>query len=155
MKALVAAVRAGHIRSVEELQLELARLSTRVEAMPEMRAQLETFVHSLGRTMTGAAERLDLVDNRIERLEQQARAQTEIIALSRTELDRQGRVIANLEGQMRSLEDAVTRLVGVADRSAEIMREIDQRRTRLDRTDRTTRIVFAVLLIALVLAILR
>jgi hypothetical protein len=120
-----------------------------------MRAQLETFVHSLGRTMTGAADRLDLVDNRMERLEQQARAQTEIIALSRTELDRQGRVIAGLEGQMKSLEDAVTRLVAVADRSTTLMREIDERRTRVDRTDRTTRIVFVVLVIALVLALLR
>jgi dGTP triphosphohydrolase len=66
------------------------------------------------------------------RLEQQARSQTEIIALSRTELDRQGRVIANLEGQMKMLEEAVTRLVAVADRSNETMREIDARHPGLE-----------------------
>jgi phage shock protein A len=87
-----------------------------------MRAQLETFVHSLGRTMTGAAERLDQVDNRIERLEQQARSQTELIALTRTEFDKQGRVLAGLEGQMQSLEDAITRIVAAADRSSALMR---------------------------------
>ena len=155
MKALVAEVRGGHVRSVEDLRAELVRLSQRVEAMPEMRAQLETFVHSLGRTMTGAAERLDHVDDRIERLEQQARTQTEIIALTRTELDRQGRVIAGLDGQMKTLEDAVTRLVSVADRSAALMREVDERRTRADRSDRTNRIIIAVLILVLVVALIR
>ena len=107
MKALVAQVRDGHIKSVEEVQAELARLSQRVESMPEMRAQLENFVQSLGRTMVGVADRLDTVHDRIERVEQQARSQTEIIALSRAEFDRQGRVLANLEVQMKSLEDAI------------------------------------------------
>ncbi|MGA1223490.1 MAG: hypothetical protein ACO31E_02865 [Phycisphaerales bacterium] len=155
MKALVASVREGHIRTVDEMRGELARLSARVEAMPEMRAQLETFVHSLGRTMTGAADRLDLVDNRIERLEQQARAQTEIIALSRSELDRQGRVVASLDAQMKTLEDAVVRLVAAADRSTALVREIDARRARVDRGDRTNRIVIVVLAVILVIALLR
>ena len=163
MKVLVAQVREGslhgqlrdHVQSIEAMRAELGRLSARVEAMPEMRAQLETFVHSLGRTMTAAAERLDHVDDRIDRLEQQARTQTEIIALSRTELDRQGRVIAGLDGQMKSLEDAVTRLVAVADRSAALMREVDERRTRADRSDRTNRIIIAVLILVLVVALIR
>ena len=163
MKVLVAQVREGslhgqlrdHVQSIEAMRAELGRLSARVEAMPEMRAQLETFVHSLVRTMTAAAERLDHVDDRIDRLEQQARTQTEIIALSRTELDRQGRVIAGLDGQMKSLEDAVTRLVAVADRSAALMREVDERRTRADRSDRTNRIIIAVLILVLVVALIR
>ncbi len=155
MKALVAQVRDGHLKTVEDVQNELTRLSQRVEAMPEMRAQLETFVHSLGRTMTGAADRLDQVDNRIERLEQQARSQTEIIALSRTELDRQGRVIANLEGQMKMLEEAVTRLIAVADRSNETMREIDARRTRGDRFERNSMIIIGVLALLLAVALFK
>lgn len=155
MKALVAEVRQGHIRSVDDVQAELLRLSERVEAMPEMRAQLENFVHSLGRTMTGAAERLDQVDNRIERLEQQARSQTELIALSRTELDRQGRVVAALEEQMKSLEDSITRIVAAADRSTALMREIDERRTRADKTDRNNRIMIGVLVLVLIVAIVR
>jgi len=155
MRALVAAVREGHIRSVDEVRAELLRLSERVEAMPEMRGQLETFVHSLGRTMTGAADRLDQVDNRIERLEQQARAQTEIIALTRGELDKQGRIIAGLEGQMKSLEDAITRIVSAADRSTALMREIDERRSRADRSERNNRIVLGALVVVLIVAIFK
>ncbi|MFM2164081.1 MAG: hypothetical protein RL325_518 [Planctomycetota bacterium] len=155
MKALVAQVRDGHLKTVDDVRGELLRLSQRVESMPEMRAQLETFVHSLGRTMTGAAERLDQVDNRIERLEQQARSQTELIALTRTEFDKQGRVIAGLEGQMRSLEDAITRIVAAADRSSALMREIDERRARASSGDRTNRIVIGILVVVLILAILK
>ena len=155
MKALVAQVREGHLQTVDDVRGELLRLSQRVESMPEMRAQLETFVHSLGRTMTGAAERLDQVDSRIERLEQQARSQTELIALTRTELDKQGRVISGLEGQMQSLEDAITRIVAAADRSSALMREIDERRSRADRSERNNRIMIGILVLALILAILR
>ena len=156
MKTLVAEVRNGHIRTIEEAQAELARLSARVEAMPEMRAQLENFVQGLGRTMTTAADRLETVDDRIERLEQQARAQTEIIALSRTELDRQGRVIAGLEGQMKSLEEAVTRLAAIADRSASLVREVDDRRTRADSARRNERfIMIGALILILIVSFLR
>ena len=151
MKALVAQVRDGHIKSDEEVQAELARLSQRVESMPEMRAQLENFVQSLGRTMVGVADRLDTVHDRIERVEQQARSQTEIIALSRAEFDRQGRVLANLEVQMKSLEDAITRLVVVADRSTTVLQEIDQRRGRADHSDRNNRIIIGILLLVLLL----
>ena len=155
MQALVAEIRGGHVKSVEDLRAELLRLSQRVEVMPEMRAQLETFVHSLGRTMTGAAERLDQVDDRIERLEQQARTQTEIIGLTRGEFDRQGRVLAGLESQMKSLEDAITRVVAAADRSAELMREMDGRRGRAAPPDRTLQIAIGVLVVLLALALLR
>jgi chromosome segregation ATPase len=155
MQALVAEMRAGHAKSVEDLRAELTRLSTRVEAMPEMRAQLETFVHSLGRTMTGAADRLEQVDDRIERLEQQARAQTEIISLNRSEFDRQGRVLAGLESQMKSLEEAATRLAAVADRSAELLREAEGRRPRAERPDRTLQVAVGVLVVLLAIALLR
>jgi len=155
MQALVAEMRAGHAKSVEDLRAELTRLSERVEAMPEMRAQLETFVHSLGRTMTGAADRLEQVDDRIERLEQQARTQTEIISLNRGEFDRQGRVLAGLEAQMKSLEEAATRLAAVADRSAELLRETEGRRPRVERPDRTLQVAVGVLVVLLAIALLR
>ena len=155
MQALVAEMRAGHAKSVEDLRAELTSLSERVEAMPEMRAQLETFVHSLGRTMTGAADRLDQVDDRIERLEQQARTQTEIIGLTRSEFDRQGRVIAGLESQMKSLEEAIASVVAAADRSAELLRELDGRRGRAQRPDRTLQIAIGVLIVLLAISMLR
>ena len=155
LTTLVDEIRSGHVNGVSALRSELDRLSSRVEAMPEMRAQLETFVQALRRTMTGAADRLETVDDRIERLEQQARAQTEIIALTRGEFDRQGRVIATLDTQMKSLEEAVVRLSSVAEHSSSLMREIDQRRTRADRTDRTNRILIVALVTILVVALLR
>lgn len=155
MQALVTEIRGGHVKSVDDLRAELARLSERVEAMPEMRAQLETFVHSLGRTMTGAADRLDQVDDRIERLEQQARTQTEIIGLTRSEFDRQGRVIAGLESQMKSLEDAIARVVAAADRSAGLVRELDGRRGGAQRPDRTLQIAIGVLIVLLAISMLR
>ena len=62
---------------------------------------------------------------------------------------------ARLAREMKSLEDAVTRLVAVADRSAALMREVDERRTRADRSDRTNRIIIAVLILVLVVALIR
>lgn len=156
MKILVAEIRGGHLRSVEDIRAELERLSARVEAMPEMRVQLETFVQSLGRTMTGAADRLDTVDDRIERLEQQARAQTEIIALTRSELDRQGREVAShaaaVEAQLKSLDEAMAKVIAAADRTQGPLRTSDGRRVPGDGTNR---ILIAILVIILIVAIIR
>jgi chromosome segregation ATPase len=134
MERLAAEMRTAHIESVGDLRNELERLSSRVEAMPEMRAQLEIFVQSLGRTMTGAADRLETVDDRIERLEQQARTQTDIISLVRTEFDRQGRLIAGFEAQIKSLEESAARIAAVAERSSESLRGSDARRGRSERS---------------------
>lgn len=155
MKALVAEIRQGHLRSVEDIRTELERLSARVEAMPEMRAQLETFVQSLGRTMTGAADRLDTVDDRIERLEQQARAQTEIIALTRSELDRQGRQVAGVESQLKSIDEAMARMVAAADRLHGPEGAGANRRPTTGPSDGTNRILIALLVIILIVAIIR
>lgn len=130
MKALVARVREDHGASIAKVEGELARLSVRVESMPEMRAQLEQFVQSLGRTMTSAADRLETVDDRIHQLEQQARAQTEIIALSRTELDRQGRVVGGLDAQLKSLEAATERLAAASAATEALVRDLESRRVR-------------------------
>ncbi|MFM7133782.1 MAG: hypothetical protein ACKO0W_05640 [Planctomycetota bacterium] len=130
MKALVARVREDHGASIAKVEGELARLSVRVESMPEMRAQLEQFVQSLGRTMTSAAERLETVDDRIHQLEQQARAQTEIIALSRTELDRQGRTVGGLDAQLKSLEAATERLAAASAATEALVRDLESRRVR-------------------------
>lgn len=130
MKSLVARVREDHGASIAKVEGELARLSVRVESMPEMRAQLEQFVQSLGRTMTSAAERLETVDDRIHQLEQQARAQTEIIALSRTELDRQGRTVGGLDAQLKSLEAAIERLAAASAATEALVRDLESRRVR-------------------------
>jgi len=56
---------------------------------------------------------------------------------------------------MKSLEDAITRIVAAADRSTALMREIDERRTRADKTDRNNRIMIGVLVLVLIVAIVR
>jgi chromosome segregation ATPase len=130
MKALVARAKDDHALTIREVESELARLSARVEAMPEMRAQLETFVHSLGRTMTGAADRLEHVDDRLQHMEQQSRSQTEILSMSRAELDRQGRALGALESQMKSLEEAITRLADATERTQSLVRDFEERKVR-------------------------
>jgi chromosome segregation ATPase len=117
--------------------------------MPEMRAQLEQFVQSLGRTMAQAADRLDTVDDRLHHMEQQTRTQTEVVSLSRSELDRQGRVLSSLEPQMKSLEEAVTRLAAASERTEAMVREFDARKLR---TSRTERVVIAAAVIAVIAA---
>jgi chromosome segregation ATPase len=126
---------------------ELSRLSARVEAMPEMRAQLEQFVQSLGRTMTQAVERLDSVDDRLHAMEQQMRAQTEVIGLTRSELDRQGRALAALEPRMKELEDAATRLASATDRVDATVREFE---ASARRTYRIERVAIAAVVVALI-----
>lgn len=130
MKALVARAKDDHALTIREVEAELSRLSARVEAMPEMRAQLETFVHSLGRTMTGAADRLEHVDDRLQHMEQQSRSQTEILSMSRAELDRQGRALGALESQMASLEAAITRLADATERTQSLVRDFEERKVR-------------------------
>jgi chromosome segregation ATPase len=98
--------------------------------MPAMREQLETFVQSLGRTMTQAADRLEHVDDRLHHVEQQSRAQTEILAMSRAELDRQGRALGGIETQMQSLESAIAQLVAAADRTQALLRDVEERKVR-------------------------
>jgi chromosome segregation ATPase len=140
---------------VSQVEGELARLSARVEAMPEMRAQLEQFVQSLGRTMTGAADRLESVDDRMQRVEHESRAQTEILSLSRAELDRQGRSVAAFESQMKSLEEALTRMAHASDRLETLVREVESRRAGASRHERLAIAAALVGLVALVIAILR
>ncbi len=140
---------------VARVESELTRLSVRVEAMPEMRAQLEQFVHSLGRTMTQAADRLESVDDRMREVEQQSRAHTEILALSRTELDRQGRSVAQFESQMRSLEDALSRMSLASDRVEILVREMEARRRTAARSERLTMIAVVVGFVALLIAFIR
>ncbi|MFZ9914935.1 MAG: hypothetical protein ACO3IB_06290, partial [Phycisphaerales bacterium] len=152
MKALVAQVRTEHTESIERVGGELARLSARVDAMPEMRAQLESFVQALGRTMTGAADRLETVDDRIHHLEQQARAQTEIISLMRTEFDRQGRSVASLDEQLRTLLD---RLAVAAERTEALVREFEERKVRSNAAAWTAIAAAAVSVVALLFALLR
>ena len=53
------------------------------------------------------------------------------------------------------LEDAITRVVAAADRSTELMREMDGRRGRAARPDRTLQIAIGVLVVLLALALLR
>ncbi len=138
MTLLAARVHGEVEQSIARVDTELARLSERVEAMPEMRAQLENFVGSLGRTMTAAADRLETVDDRIHRIEQQSRTQTEILSLSRAELDRQGRGVASFDGQLKSLEEALTRLSAASERTEALVREMDERRDRVVRVERMT-----------------
>ena len=133
MRGLADEARADHAALLAATRDELARLSARVDAMPEMRAQLESFVGSLGRTMHGAAERLESVDDRMERLEQSARSQTEILAISRGELDRQGRLLSSLDAQAKSLEAAVTRLTEATAATESLVREFEGRKVRLAR----------------------
>jgi len=140
---------------VAQVEGELARLSARVEAMPEMRTQLESFVQSLGRTMTGAADRLEVVDDRMQRVEHESRAQTEILSLARAELDRQGRSVAAFETQMKSLEEALSRMAVASDRLESIAREAEQRRAGSGRHERLAVALAVVGLIALAIAILR
>ena len=155
MKALVAQVRAEHTESIERVGGELARLSARVDAMPEMRAQLESFVQSLGRTMTGAADRLETVDDRIHHLEQQARSQTEIIALMRTEFDRQGRSVASLDEQLRTLRESIDRLAVAAERTEALVREFEERKVRSNAAAWTAIAAAGVSVVALLFALLR
>ncbi len=150
MTALAAQMRDESKVSIERVESELARLSQRVDAMPEMRAQLESFVGSLGRTMTAAADRLETVDDRIHRIEQQSRTQTEILALSRAELDRQGRGVASFDGQLKALEEAMTRLAAASERTERLVREIDERRIRIVRVEQMT-IAAAILAAAAIL----
>ncbi len=133
MRGLADEARADHAALLAATRDELARLSARVDAMPEMRAQLESFVGSLGRTMHGAAERLESVDDRMERLEQSARSQTEILAISRGELDRQGRLLSSLDAQAKSLESAVARLTEATAATESLVREFEGRKVRLAR----------------------
>lgn len=133
MRGLADEARADHAALLAATRDELARLSARVDAMPEMRAQLESFVGSLGRTMHGAAERLESVDDRMERLEQSARSQTEILAISRGELDRQGRLLSSLDAQAKSLEAAVARLTDATSATESLVREFEGRKVRLAR----------------------
>lgn len=133
MRGLADEARADHAALLAATRDELARLSARVDAMPEMRAQLESFVGSLGRTMHGAAERLESVDDRMERLEQSARSQTEILAISRGELDRQGRLLSSLDAQAKSLESAVARLTDATSATESLVREFEGRKVRLAR----------------------
>ena len=133
MRGLADEALADHAALLAATRDELARLSARVDAMPEMRAQLESFVGSLGRTMHGAAERLESVDDRMERLEQSARSQTEILAISRGELDRQGRLLSSLDAQAKSLESAVARLTEATAATESLVREFEGRKVRLAR----------------------
>jgi predicted nucleic acid-binding Zn-ribbon protein len=123
--------------------------------MPEMRAQLETFVHSLGRTMTDAADRLASVDDRMQRVENESRAQTEILALSRAELDRQGRSVAAFEAQMKSLEEALVRMSLASERIESLVREMEARRAGAARSERLTIAAAVIGFVALLIAILR
>ena len=144
MKLFGAQLRTESEQSLARVDSELARLSVRVEAMPEMRAQLENFVGSLGRTMTAAADRLETVDDRIHRIEQQSRTQTEILSLARAELDRQGRGIASIDGQLKfesqvkAFEEALTRLSAASERTETLVREMDERRVRIARVEQMT-----------------
>ncbi len=133
MRSLADETRADHAALLGATRDELARLSARLEAMPAMRAQLETFVQSLGRTMHGAAERLESVDDRMERLEQTARSQTEILAISRGELDRQGRLLSALDAQTTALEAAVARLAEATAATESLVRDFEGRKVRLAR----------------------
>lgn len=154
-RELVAVAREDHAKAIALVESELARLSARVEAMPEMRAQLETFVHSLGRTMTDAADRLASVDDRMQRVENESRAQTEILALSRAELDRQGRSVAAFESQMKSLEEALVRMSLASERIESLVREMEARRAGAARGERLTIAAAVIGFVALVIAILR
>jgi chromosome segregation ATPase len=133
MRSLADEARADHAALLGATRDELARLSARLEAMPAMRAQLENFVQSLGRTMHGAAERLESVDDRMERLEQTARSQTEILAISRGELDRQGRLLSALDAQTTALEAAVARLAEATAATESLVRDFEGRKVRLAR----------------------
>ena len=154
-RELVAVAREDHAKAIALVESELARLSARVEAMPEMRAKLETFVHSLGRTMTDAADRLASVDDRMQRVENESRAQTEILALSRAELDRQGRSVAAFESQMKSLEEALVRMSLASERIESLVREMEARRAGAARGERLTIAAAVIGFVALVIAILR
>jgi hypothetical protein len=101
--------------------------------------------------MSQAADRLDSVDDRLHHMEQQARSQTEVVSLSRSELERQGRVMSGLEPQMKSLEEAVTRLAAASERTEAMVREFDARTLR---TARTERVVIAAAVVAVVAAAL-
>ena len=126
------------------MESEVARLTARLEAMPEMRAQLEQFVQSLGRTMTGAAERLDSVDDRMHHLEQQSRAQSEVLSIARAELDRQGRVLAEMAPEVRALLAATERLAAATERTEALVREVEERKVRAGRTERVALVAASV-----------
>lgn len=155
MKALVSQAKSDHAITIERVQGELARLSQRVESMPEMRAQLEGFVHSLGRTMTGAADRLEHVDDRLHHMESQSRSQTEILSMSRAELDRQGRALGALEAQMKSLEESIDRLAVATARTETLVREFEERKVRSSAAAWTAIAAACVAVLALVFGILR
>ncbi len=154
-RELVAIAREDHGKAIAQMEGELARLSARVEAMPEMRSQLEGFVHSLGRTMTDAADRLASVDDRMQRVENESRSQTEILALSRAELDRQGRSVAAFEAQMKSLDEALVRMSLASQRIESLVREMEARRASAARGERLTIAAAVIGFLALVIAILR
>jgi chromosome segregation ATPase len=162
MKLLVARTRDEVDQQLLAVQDELKRLAARLEAMPEMRSQLESFVQSLGRTMTQAADRLDTVDDRLHHMEQQSRSQTEVLSLSRSELDRQGRLLSSLEPQMKSLEpqmksleEAVARLAAATERTEAMVREFDGRTLRTARTERVMIVTAVIVVVAAAVVLLR
>jgi hypothetical protein len=80
-------------------------------------------------------------------MEQQMRAQTEVIGLTRSELDRQGRALAALEPRMKALEDAATRLASATDRVDATVREFE---ASARRTYRIERVAIAAVVVALI-----
>ncbi len=92
-----------HRRCELRLAEDIARIAAGVEAMPQVRQQVEDFVRTVGGALGNAAARLEEADARMTNMEHSARTQTEIIAMMRTELDRQGRSIRDIADQSAAL----------------------------------------------------
>ncbi len=98
-----------HRRCELRLAEDIARIAAGVEAMPQVRQQVEDFVRTVGGALGNAAARLEEADARMGDMEHSARTQTEIIAMMRTELDRQGRSLRDIADQSAALLSAMER----------------------------------------------
>ena len=105
--------------------------------------------------MTQAADRLESVDDRLHHMEQEIRAHTEVLSLVRSELDRQGRTLAALEPQMKSLEEAAARLAAATDRADALVREAESRSSRVVRVERVAIAAAVIALIAVAIVVFR
>ncbi|MSR42155.1 MAG: hypothetical protein EXS10_09700 [Phycisphaerales bacterium] len=98
-----------HRRCEIRLAEDIARIAAGVEAMPQVRQQVEDFVRTVGGALGNAAARLEEADARMSDMEHSARTQTEIIAMMRTEHDRQGRSLRDIAEQSAALLSAMER----------------------------------------------
>jgi len=132
-----------HRRCELRLAEDIARIAAGVEAMPQVRQQVEDFVRTVGGALGTAAARLEEADARMSDMEHSARTQTEIIAMMRTELDRQGR-------SLRDIAEQSTALLAAMQAFAESGKRLDQAMQQITRSGIGSMVTRDILLFAAV-----